>query len=187
MKPPLPFPLQLNIGTDIVHLPRISRLISCPGNYLSRFTRRILTDSEMRDFRARFNLPLTIVQTQTASHLKGTTTARGSDIHALNARTPVTPDMARWLAGRFAAKEAGRKAARGGAGKVSWKDVVVRVSESSESGRNSDGNGEGEDAGDTSSKRPEVILFDQCPEGRVARLSISHDGEYVVATVLAAG
>ncbi|KAL4965326.1 holo-ACP synthase [Aspergillus stella-maris] len=186
MKPPLPFPLQLNIGTDIVHLSRITRLISRPGNYLSRFTRRILTDSEMRDFRARFDLPLNSTQSNATSQLKGVQKP-GSDVYALNARTPVTPDMARWLAGRFAAKEAGRKAARGGAGSASWKDVVVRVPDSSDAdghGKESAGEGDGDEG---MSKRPEVILFDQCPEGRIARLSISHDGEYVVATVLAAG
>ncbi|KAL4952417.1 hypothetical protein BDW69DRAFT_167785 [Aspergillus filifer] len=141
----------------------------------------------MRDFRARFNFHAHTNTTKAASHIKDVPKT-GSDVYALNARTPVTPDMARWLAGRFAAKEAGRKAAKGGAGRVSWKDVVVRVPQSSDT----DGHGENEGADvgggdDGVSKRPEVILFDQCPEGRIARLSISHDGEYVVATVLAAG
>lgn len=81
--------------------------------------------------------------------------------------------MARWIAGRFAAKEAARKAAAAGAKGVGWKDVVVQVG--------------GEDGAEG---RPEVVLFDPNREGdrgRVGRLSISHDGEYVVATVLAAG
>lgn len=81
--------------------------------------------------------------------------------------------MARWLAGRFAAKEAARKAAPGGAASVGWKDVVVRI--------------DGEASG-----RPEVVyLWERDGDGemlgQVGRLSISHDGEYVVATVLAAG
>ncbi|KAL4993605.1 4'-phosphopantetheinyl transferase superfamily [Aspergillus recurvatus] len=160
MKPtPLPFPLALNIGTDIVYLPRITRLISRPGGYLTRFTRRILSEQEQRDFRTRFSLP-----------------PFDSPACQLNKdkriNITVTADMARWLAGRFAAKEAGRKAARGGAKGVGWKDVVVRVA---------DGGADG---------RPDVILFDRGEDGgrgRVGRLSISHDGEYVVATVLAAG
>ena len=41
---PHPFPLAVNIGTDIVHLPRIARLVSRPNGYLTRFTRRILHD-----------------------------------------------------------------------------------------------------------------------------------------------
>ncbi|RDW67165.1 holo-ACP synthase [Aspergillus mulundensis] len=156
---PLPFPLALNIGTDIVHLPRITRLINRPGGYLTRFTRRILSEQEERDFRTRFSLP----------PVGSPTRQRNKDIEA---KATVTSEMARWLAGRFAAKEAGRKAARGGAKAVGWKDVVVRVS---------DGAAEG---------RPDIVLFDDSEDGgrgRIGRLSISHDGEYVVATVLAAG
>lgn len=76
--------------------------------------------------------------------------------------------MARWLAGRFAAKEAARKAAPGGASVVSWKDVMVSIEEG--------GGG-----------RPEVVYTKDGGEtGQVGKLSISHDGEYVVATVIAA-
>jgi holo-[acyl-carrier protein] synthase len=75
--------------------------------------------------------------------------------------------MARWLAGRFAAKEAARKAAPGGASTISWKDVMINIEES--------GGG-----------RPEVIYLTEGDVRHVGKLSISHDGEYVVATVLAA-
>ncbi|KAL4918651.1 hypothetical protein BDW62DRAFT_180703 [Aspergillus aurantiobrunneus] len=167
MKPaPLPFPLALSIGTDIVHLPRVTRLITRPGGYLARFTRRILSEQEQRDFRARFSLP-TLDSDQTPNHrLRKRVTGM-----AIN----VTPDMARWLAGRFAAKEAARKAASAGAKGVGWKDVIVRV------GGGGDDGAEG---------RPDVVFLDQVRSegrGRVGRLSIAHDGEYVVATVLAAG
>lgn len=147
---PIPFPYALNIGTDIVHIPRIARLLR-RGDYLTRFVRRILHDQEQHDFRARFALP---------------------PLPSVNHRPhppsppPISADMARWLAGRFAAKEAARKAAPGGAASLGWKDVLVRV-------------GQGEATG-----RPEVVYTG---EGRVGKLSISHDGEYVVATVLAAG
>ncbi|KAL4787591.1 4'-phosphopantetheinyl transferase superfamily [Aspergillus varians] len=165
--PPLPFPLALNIGTDIVHLPRITRLITRPGGYLTRFTRRILSEQEQQDFRSRFPRPPRLDSDQnrdTRLRKKDPGTAVG-----------ITPDMARWLAGRFAAKEAARKAARGGAKEVGWKDVVVRVG--------------GKDGAEG---RPDIVLFDQGEDGdrgrgRVGRLSISHDGDYVVATVLAAG
>ncbi|KAL1998862.1 hypothetical protein VTN02DRAFT_5463 [Thermoascus thermophilus] len=151
---PLPFPYALNIGTDIVHLPRILRLISRPGarganTYLERFTRRILCEQEQRDFRARF----------APSH-----PTSAAEPHL---RIPVSEDMARWLAGRFAAKEAARKAAPGGASSIGWKDVLVRAEE-------------------TGAGRPEVVYLGH-DGGRVGKLSISHDGEYVVATVLAAG
>lgn len=88
--------------------------------------------------------------------------------------------MTRWLAGRFAAKEAARKAAPGGAASIGWKDVVVMVQ----------GEGDGSAAAvDGTSRRPEVVYMGAGDGGigRVGRLSISHDGEYVVATVLAAG
>ena len=79
-------------------------------------------------------------------------------------------DITRWLAGRFAAKEAARKAAPSGAASIGWKDVMVRIQE------------DGGSFGEGVSRRPEIVYL-----GRVAKLSISHDGEYVVATVLAAG
>lgn len=130
-----PFPIPLHIGTDVVHLPRILRLIGKPG-YLARFTHRILTPQEQSDFRRRFHLSDAAVG------------------------LPASRDMARWLAGRFAAKEAARKAAPAGAGAVSWKDVRVQVGEGG---------------------RPGMEV-----SGREARVSISHDADYVVATVLAA-
>ncbi|KAI3002513.1 hypothetical protein CBS147482_6629 [Aspergillus niger] len=107
---PTPFPFALNIGTDIVHLPRITRLLARP-NYLTRFTHRILHAREQQDFRTRFalpSLPPLSSQTQTPS-------------------ISISPDMTRWLAGRFAAKEAARKAAPRGAAHISWKDVVVTM------------------------------------------------------------
>ncbi|KAE8348037.1 4'-phosphopantetheinyl transferase superfamily [Aspergillus coremiiformis] len=125
---PLPF---LNIGTDIVHLPRITRLLHRTS--VARFTRRILTDPEQHDFHSRFAPP-----------------------------TPITPDLSRWLAGRFAAKEAARKAAPSGAASLGWKDVMVQVS---------------------AGGRPEILYLGG---GRVGKLSISHDGEYVIAMVVAA-
>ncbi|KAL1996422.1 hypothetical protein VTN49DRAFT_187 [Thermomyces lanuginosus] len=156
---PLPFPYPLNIGTDIVHLPRILRLITRPAKTTSstsssaqqqnlhRFVRRILCEQEQEDFRRRFGLQK----------------------HGEQSPIAVTTDMARWLAGRFAAKEAARKAAPGGAASIGWKDVCVRTD--GEEGR--------------VSSRPEVVY--RGLDNRIGKLSISHDGEYVVATVLAAG
>lgn len=152
---PLPFPYALNIGTDVVHLPRIYRLLTQRGarsneTYLKKFTGRILCPQEEQDFRARFDLH-TLDAAQSSKPLK------------------VTPDMARWLAGRFAAKEAARKAAPAGATSISWKDVLIRAAPASSAG----------------SSRPEVVYLTGA-ESRLGKLSISHDGDYVVATVLAA-
>lgn len=108
--------------------------------------------------------------------------------------TGISTDMARWLAGRFAAKEAARKAAPGGAISVGWKDVEIRVSGEEEEAENvvpkerGDRGRIGRRSAESESGRPEIVYLD--PEGgpgRVGKLSISHDGEYVVATVLAAG
>ncbi|QKX54845.1 uncharacterized protein TRUGW13939_01934 [Talaromyces rugulosus] len=150
--PPLPFPFALNIGTDVVHLPRILRLLRHRGarsqeNYLDKFTRRILCPQEQQDFHARFS-----------------SAGDGPPLPPV-----VTSDMARWLAGRFAAKEAARKAAPGGAASIGWKDVLIRAAPSTAAG----------------SGRPEVVFLGA--ESRIGKLSISHDGDYVVATVLAAG
>ncbi|PKY05625.1 hypothetical protein P168DRAFT_303381 [Aspergillus campestris IBT 28561] len=121
---PIPFPLPLTLGTDIVHLPRITRLVTRPGGFLTRFTRRILHEQEQRDFRARFGLfP---VSPPTVSSAGDKNDKNGS---ATPPQFPVSGDMTRWLAGRFAAKEAARKAAPGGAASLSWKDVLVRAGE----------------------------------------------------------
>ncbi|KAJ0422602.1 hypothetical protein BJY00DRAFT_279831 [Aspergillus carlsbadensis] len=182
MKPPLPFPLALNIGTDIVHLPRITRLISRPGGYLSRFTRRILTESEQTDFRARFALPQP--QYLPSPPSLGLHTGRNAKQGGKEVR--ITPDMARYLAGRFAAKEAARKAARGGASALGWKDVVIRVSRGQEA---LGGQGGDVNKGEGAEGRPEIVFLDGDGDGsgRLGRLSISHDGEYVIAVVMAAG
>lgn len=156
---PLPFPYSVNIGTDIVHLSRILRLISRPHNYgkvtyLQRFKRRILCDQERQDFRARFPPPPSTPLT---------TGPRPWD-------APITTEMARWLAGRFAAKEAARKAGHGGgASSISWKDVQVRTEGSGNAGR------------------PEVVYLNANGERRIGKLSISHDGDYIIAMVLTAG
>ncbi|PWY66850.1 hypothetical protein BO94DRAFT_479263 [Aspergillus sclerotioniger CBS 115572] len=169
---PIPFPIALNIGTDIVHLPRITNLLNRPS-YFTRFTRRILHADEQRDFRARFSLPHPPPASSSTS---------SSSPPSLSSRPPppppssITPNMVRWLAGRFAAKEAARKAAPLGAAHISWKEVVVTVGEGGGRrwyiwmGLEKGGEGEGEGTG-----------------GRVGKLSISHDGEYVVAMVVAAG
>ncbi|GLA70852.1 histidinolphosphatase [Aspergillus tubingensis] len=141
---PTPFPFALNIGTDIVHLPRITRLLARP-NYLTRFTHRILHAREQQDFRTRFSLP-----------------PMPSSIPA-KSPTPsisISPDMTRWLAGRFAAKEAARKAAPRGAAHISWKDVVVTV---------------GEEGG-----RPEVVYLDGDGDeaGRMPFTHHSHSGQF---------
>ncbi|KAJ5734315.1 hypothetical protein N7493_003101 [Penicillium malachiteum] len=172
----IPFPLALHVGTDIVHLPRITALLTRRGNYLSRFTRRILCDQEQRDFHKRFKDSLAL---QSQSKPSNST-------HS----PPITADMTRWLAGRFAAKEAARKAAPGGAASIGWKDVMVRVQEESDMNSNVHPDAIKAAHAEGVSRRPEIVYLgikDDGSDSRVGRLSISHDGDYVTATVLAAG
>lgn len=105
----------------------------------------------------------------------------------------------RWLGGRWAVKEAARKAV--GAARCGWKDVWVKVEEGGrvecvvrvrrknvepvDTGR---GILEKEDATLNSEQRKEPEMGEEWKgedEGRIARCSISHDGEYVTAVVLA--
>jgi holo-[acyl-carrier protein] synthase len=181
----IPFPYALNIGTDIVHLPRITRLLTSRPNYLSRFTQRILSEAEQRDFHRRFKGITQISPSQNTSETAPNFTI--ASISASARSPPITPEITRWLAGRFAAKEAARKASPAGAASIGWKDVIVRVEEDERKSTASTGGVVGgHTAADGTSRRPEIIYVGGGEE-RVARLSISHDGDYVVATVLAAG
>ena len=140
------FPFLLRIGTDIVHIPRIRHLITTrEGRYIQRFAKRILHSSEQQDCEKRF--PGFLYQ---GSRL------RDEHLSALS----------RWLAGRFAAKEAARKAL--GASTLSWKEARVHIA--------ADGS-------------PELIYSInrriEADEEQQARLSIAHDGDYAMATVLA--
>lgn len=158
------FPYPLNLGTDIVHLPRITRLLTLRPTYLQKFTNRILSAPEQNDLHRRFY----------NNH---------NDTNQPPIQIKITPDLTRYLAGRFAAKEAARKAApaASGASSLGWKDVLVRARP---------GPGPGESgSGGSGSGRPEIVYLNPQVDGggQVGRLSISHDGEYVVATVLAVG
>lgn len=140
-----PFPLGLNIGTDIVHLPRIHQLVTRrEGKYLLPFARRILHPVEQAIFAEKFSLILQSLKTKHEN----------------------LDSLIRWLGGRFAAKEAARKAL--GAHLLSWKEARIKTE------------AEGQ---------PKIVYAIHGPERATeeeeARLSISHDGDYVVATVLA--
>lgn len=140
------FPCNLSVGTDIVYLPRIRRLISKrEGRSLIPFAKRILHPFELRDLSHRH--PHWQVQHEKSCN--------------------ELDSLTKWLGGRFAAKEAARKAM--GATTFGWKDVRVEVKESGQ---------------------PHIICATRNTNNQhtehEAKLSISHDGDYVVATVLAA-
>lgn len=144
MSPKL-FPFALNVGTDIVHLPRIRQLVTRKeGRYLLPFTRRILHQRERDNLSQKYP---NVCQASVTTH-------------------PHLDSLVRWLGGRFAAKEAARKAL--GASFVSWKEVRVET---------------------LNGGQPRIIYSSRAQgdslEEEEAKVSISHDGDYVVATVLA--
>lgn len=101
--PPTPFPFQLGIGTDIVHRSRIQRLLLRPQPWarernLKRYLVRFLTYRESREFWHRFE----------TSH----------DLF-----TNHIDHLTRYLAGRWAAKEAAIKACQWR--KLSFKHIQI--------------------------------------------------------------
>ncbi|KAG0633063.1 phosphopantetheinyl transferase PptB [Tuber brumale] len=131
------------IGVDLLHLPRLTRLLTKRPSYVHRFARRILTKSEYRQFLKKSSSSSTMAMTTTTG-------------------------MVRWLGVRWAAKEAAFKAFGTRRGGLVWGDVEVGYYDSGQpflwlfKGR------EEEERGEVVGKRR-------------GGLSISHDGEYLVA------
>jgi phosphopantetheine--protein transferase-like protein len=142
----IPFSLDLTVGTDIIFCKRILDWTRPeePAQ-LTRLVKRVLHDREIRILDKRF------------SWWRSNSTKPQEERRRLSL----------WLGGRWAAKEAAKKA--WGAHLLSWRDVVVENS--------ADGS-------------PQMIcqVAGQMGQGiaeQVARLSISHDEDYAIATVLA--
>ena len=153
----IPFARSPCIGTDIVKIDRIRDLVwnknipTPQGKRIPRFLERILHPLERLDFDARFPNLINNLAVQN------------------NIRFRHRNSTATWLAGRWAAKEAAKKA--WGATKLGFKDVRVEICAGGEvqivcHGKMVSQNGETEEA------------------EQVGRLSISHDGDYAIATVL---
>ncbi|KAK0352530.1 hypothetical protein LTS02_014195 [Friedmanniomyces endolithicus] len=196
--PPRPFPYALNIGTDIVHVPRIRALIAqgegeARKDNLHRFLRRLLTAREQELFWKK---------------QKGISLMLGAHLE----------DTAKWLAGRWAAKEAVIKAVR--YRRLTFWDVQILGSRSSPysspvyalildrpgSGHTPHGRGVRQydvtailqsDVNDVlqqygaanlqrDGSAVESLDHDPDPDGQVAKVNISHDGDYATAVCLAA-
>jgi holo-[acyl-carrier protein] synthase len=165
MPPRIPLSLPYTIGTDIVHINRIRELISGraqsndSGKRLTRFLNRILHPLERQDFDKRF---------PALSKLLGSQYPQDSG-HDPTTQFPESTGS--WLAGRWAAKEAAKKA--WGAQTLGFKDVRVEVCDSGKV--------------QVVCRGWRTTTMGQPPEvaEQVGRLSISHDGEYAVATVMA--
>lgn len=136
----IPFAHALSIGTDII---RLSRLSKSPHTF-GKLVLRILQPLEQQIFNKRFP----------------------QSSPDASPRNNITENKRReWLGGRWAAKEAAKKA--WGASLLSFKDLRVEAEP--------DGN--------------VVVVCALLPEGefddQVAKVSISHDSAYAIATVLA--
>lgn len=145
----LPAPAHLRVGTDIMQRSRLQKSFLNEPIRLMRLTRRLLHANELAMLSRRF---------------PGWQNTDGQPL--------MTRDgIASWLAGRWAAKEAAKKA--WGPRLLSFRDLRVEVTES----------GEIEivcSPHSASEALPGRNVLEQA-----ARLSISHDGEYAIAIVLA--
>ncbi|KAI9799365.1 MAG: hypothetical protein M1833_004064 [Piccolia ochrophora] len=207
--PPLPFPSALSIGTDICHVPRIRALITKnDGRWLGPFVRRIFRPDEdvwpkidrITKASSRSTIDTHTADPRQGSHKNGNHAAirpqvRGQVGMQTQAGTPqraaidqkVIGDqelrrLSQWLAGRFAAKEATIKAV---SRPLTWHDIAVHeqgrkpyvtiapVSSAAASALGSDLRAAKTEQGEGDGG-----------EGQIARVSISHDGEYATATVL---
>lgn len=147
----IPFGPALRIGTDIVASHRILSVTAPNARRLERLTQRFLHPKEIQDLTTRFPRWRSI-ETSTDHERQC---------------------IASWLAGRWAAKEAGKKA--WGAHVVGFRDLRVEVAP--------EGNGRVELVCSAFASTKEVKGKE--PLEQVAQLSISHDGDFAVATVLA--
>jgi holo-[acyl-carrier protein] synthase len=185
---PFPFP-SLSIGTDIAHIPRIAKLVASQHKF-PRFLRKVLTSREERDFHLRFPR---IVSKVTESDV-GLSGGEQKSIERID-----DAGAARFLAGRWAAKEAVVKAcswrsltfdeiqirkdagSRRVYGVILDKPVVRRAMRQVKNG---------EDARSKSMASREHTVGggeeEEAPAGQVVKISISHDGEYATAVCLAA-
>ncbi|KAI0379815.1 hypothetical protein F5Y04DRAFT_259202 [Hypomontagnella monticulosa] len=190
------------IGTDICQISRISHiLLSTSG---TRFVRRILTPKELRVPRTRSILQA-FLHFQKGDEVKGLRqgSKRFRELH----KNPKFKRAAEFMAGRFAAKEATIKAFT--SRKLSFYDIIITYEHClaaadnkgiplsvsiEQDGASLPSSAVEED--DASSPSPPLAGLDQTSSpvavigGQVdvadhfARLSISHDGDYAIATCL---
>lgn len=146
-----PFPLSLRIGTDIIATNRILSPVKPDYKRLTRLAARFLHPRELDDLSRRF------------PNWEDAQSYDGSQRHQLAA----------WLAGRWAAKEAAKKA--WDATLLSFRDLRVEP----------DTGGRVQMICDTCMTRSLANAPTNRITEQVAQLSISHDGDYTIATVMA--
>ncbi|OJJ05892.1 hypothetical protein ASPVEDRAFT_32236 [Aspergillus versicolor CBS 583.65] len=167
-----PFPYPLGLGTDICHIPRIRRILANEKpQYAEQFAQKIFGPAERGEFNSRYQKLLQCKR-------DGLETVPASAIDSLvrDKYDQKLWQLSSWVAGRFAAKEAAIKAVSPRRLKWHQAEVVVRAGQ----------------------MKPLLVIHDaqsiqadgSATDGRsvrkrAAQLSISHDGEYAIATVLA--
>ena len=148
----LPFALDLKVGTDICDARRIYQIINGPEHRRDSLISKLLIRSEIAYIGDRYLSSSKLYVHPTDHELRL---------------------LARRLAGRFAAKEAAKKA--WGASVISWHDLYTEYHPDQS----------------TIVCRSRINLRDPTKAyepvtEQVGQLSISHDGDYAVATVIAA-
>ncbi|ODA76231.1 hypothetical protein RJ55_08076 [Drechmeria coniospora] len=172
MKPLRPFPLPIQVGTDICQISRVYGILRGPRR--ARFLDRILTPEELAQSDGR--LRADAAQVQPAPRSDAPPTARDGDGSGFQgegeSRGPLWASAA-FLAGRFAAKEAAIKAHPHR--NLTFHDVVI---ERAPAGARLRRLGSG----------PPVLRI-KAGEGETedssALISISHDGDYATAVCIA--
>ncbi|KAJ4390640.1 hypothetical protein N0V93_004238 [Gnomoniopsis smithogilvyi] len=169
------FPLSLGLGTDICHVIRIEGILKSSRG--ARFVRKILNPEERTHPKIQWLLqPQSgpTPSTQNAqSRLKGSSPC-SDHLQAgwkldESSSAPDIQIAAKFIAGRFAAKEAVVKAHPHRA--LTWHDITIRSQAAVHPGRNG---------------APLAIVHGE-NEDLEALISISHDGEYATAVCLGAG
>ena len=147
------FPLGLRVGTDIIATSRILSLHRPDYYRLAKLTNRFLLPQELEDLTGRF--------------------PAWRDAHAHGQLR--TQQLATWIAGRWAAKEAAKKA--WDASLLGFRDLRVEAEKS----------GVIQIVCGIVETPPNISdsTFPKKVTEQVAQLSISHDGDYTIATVLA--
>ena len=144
----IPFSLNLRVGTDIVVAKRVFDHTAPNSERLKRFCRRLLHRAELAELTLRY------------PWWQQSETRDSAD----------NQNLSQFLAGRWAAKEAAKKA--WGASQISWKNV--RVERQQATGQ----------LGIICTVSPVTEKAET--KEQEGLLSISHDGDYAVATVIAA-
>lgn len=175
---PRPFPLRFRVGNDICRVSRIRDIItrkhkSEPSLFLSQFVERILTPAERRYFWGRFGQP-----------------------EAVHDKVDV---VAEFLAGRFAAKEACRKACVHLDSKTSgFQHIMILPIDDVERSEHQSRRPRGlildkiyeEKQADLTSEEGSVVTKTEPDsvtsqlDGQLCEISISHDGDYATAVAI---